>query len=145
MKLKVDFKPDIKKLLTWVDTNNKKLIINSQRALKASALLIHKTITYELDNGTRSGRIYKRKNGITHRASAAGEYPKTDTGTLKRSVHFTVKYLSASVGSNLDYAKWLEEGTSRMAPRPWLQRSFDAKQKEIQQLLDAAIKDALNK
>lgn len=145
MKLKVDIKPDIKKLLTWVNQNNRNLITYSQRALRASAILLHKTIVYEIETGDRRGRLYKRKNGIPHRASAPGEYPKTDRGGLVQNIHWSIGYLTASVGSNLDYAKWLEEGTPKMAARPWLERTRKAKEPEIQKLLDDAIKAALNK
>ena len=57
------------------------------------------------------------------RASAPGEYPMSDTGRLANNVVAnlpTSGNLSAEVGTNIQYGRYLEFGTSRMAARPWL-------------------------
>lgn len=63
-----------------------------------------------------SGRTYRRGRA-THRASAPGEPPAPDTGTLQRSVMFKVRKTSlgwvAEVGSRLRYALYLEFGAAR--------------------------------
>lgn len=70
-----------------------------------------------------SGRTYKR-GGVTHQASAAGQPPAVDTGRLRASITYelgnTGKVLVARVGTNVNYARHLELGTSRMRPRPFL-------------------------
>jgi len=58
--------------------------------------------------------------------SSAGEPPHRRTGRLRASVTSEVDEaeLTARVGSDLPVARWLELGTSRMPPRPWLRRAL---------------------
>ena len=63
----------------------------------------------------------------THRASAPGAYPATDTGRLASSVRMvfpTASSMSGEVGTAVKYGAWLEFGTTGMAARPWLLPSF---------------------
>ena len=55
------------------------------------------------------GREYKRGT-ITHIASKEGDAPNSDTGRLVQSIEISHKRLSgvARIGSNLDYAVYLE-------------------------------------
>jgi HK97 gp10 family phage protein len=59
--------------------------------------------------------------------SAPGEPPHKQTGHLRRSVAHDVDKgtLSARVGTNVKYGRWLELGTSKMAARPWLRRALN--------------------
>lgn len=63
-----------------------------------------------------TGRVYRRR-GVTHRASAPGEPPAPDQGTLVRSVRWGVRKTAsawfAMVGSTLKYALYLEFGAAR--------------------------------
>lgn len=65
-----------------------------------------------------------------HQASAPGEPPAVDTGTLRRAVQIDDSELRGKqvirnrIGTALPYAKWLEFGTARMAPRPWARPSL---------------------
>jgi len=63
--------------------------------------------------------------------SVPGQPPGVDTGTLRRSVQIDVggiirgeNRLSAKVGTQLDYGRFLEYGTRFMAARPWLRVTF---------------------
>jgi phage gpG-like protein len=83
-----------------------------------------------------SGRVKGRKSGpVTH--SRPGESPRKQTGILHDSVTSEVdpSSLSARVGSNLKYAAWLELGTGRIAPRPWLRRALAEMQSRVNELL----------
>ena len=59
----------------------------------------------------------------THIAAAPGSAPNTDTGKLVSSIAVEMDWdkREAEVGSNLDYATWLELGTKKMDARPWLE------------------------
>lgn len=76
--------------------------------------------------GQKSGKLYKRGKKKTHQASAPGEAPAVDTGTLRRSI-LTQRDgdLRAVVSVGAEYAVWLEFGTRRMAPRPFLGPAFE--------------------
>lgn len=70
-----------------------------------------------------------RQGGGTydHIAAAPNKAPNTDTGKLVSSiaVEMDKKKIEAEVGSNLDYSSWLEFGTKKMEPRPWLKPAVD--------------------
>jgi len=103
------------------------------------AMDTHANAVQGIQRGPASGRTYKRGN-VTHRASAAGEYPMSDTGRLASNVEFTVASLAkpeSEVGTNIIYGAYLEFGTSKMAARPWLMPSFIKAAKGIEAELKA--------
>ena len=81
------------------------------------------------------------------RASAPGEYPMSDTGRLANSVvtlfDISTKGKIAEVGTNVQYGRYLEFGTSRMAARPWLLPSFNKAKVGVEAKLKRAIERAL--
>jgi HK97 gp10 family phage protein len=83
--------------------------------------------------GPKSGRIYRRR-GITHRASAPGESPATDTGRLVQSGRTTydAAELVGVVSFSTDYAEKLELGTERMEPRPFLRPALASQTQNIE-------------
>ena len=70
---------------------------------------------------SQGGREY------AHTASAPGDAPNTDTGALVKSIAVEPQQpeLEMFIGSGLEYAPYLEYGTKRMQPRPWLQPALD--------------------
>lgn len=87
-----------------------------------------------INKGNRTGKVYKRRT-ISHRASAAGEYPKTDTGQLTRNIILKKEDKSHyTVGSRrgAPHGFWLEFGTRFMAARPWLKPSFEKTLKKFE-------------
>lgn len=78
-----------------------------------------------------TGRVYVLRNPRrVHRASAPGQPAATDLGTLAGSVIHRLgtdtKGLFCSVGTPLKKGRWLELGTRRMRPRPFLRRALRA-------------------
>jgi hypothetical protein len=67
----------------------------------------------------KTGREYPRPGGKIHVASAPGEAPAIDYGTLINSI--TTEFptdLSGIVFSSVPYSAGLEFGTAKVAPRP---------------------------
>lgn len=109
-------------------------ISESIRAAMARTLVIiandaRNELIADLRGGTPSGRTYRRRGGVTHRASAPGEVPATDTGQLIQSLSVDVNaveqgYALAGVLNGplavKGYAVHLELGTPTIAPRPFL-------------------------
>lgn len=73
------------------------------------------------DTEVNQSKAYGKKK---HHPSVPGEAPAIDTGTLLRSVVHSVdaevKKATGYVGTKLKYGAYLEFGTSKMRPRPWL-------------------------
>ena len=72
---------------------------------------------------SRSGQGRKHY-GMSYKSSAPGQPPTVQTGTLRRSVQADFRNLQkrnprARVGPGVFYARFLEEGTRRMRPRPF--------------------------
>lgn len=85
----------------------------------------------------------KQNLSLTHRASAPGEAPATDTGGLVSSIYFKQETkLSAEIGSRLPYAYWLEFGTKKIKPRPSWRPAVEKNTPLFQKLVDAAIRRA---
>lgn len=114
------------------------------RALAVSVVEMDGYAKERLQGGARSGRTYRRRS-VTHRASAPGEFPKTDTGQLVASLFFRVAgdKLSAVFGTALGYGRYLEYGTSRMAARPWLRPTFRQFQRRARERVAQAVQAVL--
>jgi HK97 gp10 family phage protein len=111
-------------------------------AVKATALEVISDVKKRIQRGPKSGRTYTRGN-VSHTASAPGQAPATDTGTLASSTYFTQSgKLSAVVGSRLAYASYLEFGTTRIKPRPSWTPAVEAAAPKLQKRIETAIRKA---
>lgn len=97
----------------------------------------------EVLRGKRSGRVYRKPHTKSHyTASAPGEPPARKTGNLRLNWNGTVE--SSSTGSGLRvtavlesqerYSTYLENGTRRMAPRPFKQPISEKAMPEIERI-----------
>jgi len=81
-----------------------------------------------------TGRAYY-KGRVRHIASSPGEPPAVDTGRLRASITHRVeregKHFNGLVGTNVEYAKYLELGTSKIAPRPFLRPTLENNKQRI--------------
>lgn len=96
----------------------------------------------------KSGRLYIRKTRSgarrRHRASASGETPANRTGTYRKGIGFRVQGSKQLVfGNSVEYAGFLEIGTSRMDPRPGLSNTIEASERNIIRNLSGSIEDQL--
>jgi hypothetical protein len=108
-------------------------------AVRVTAVEVQADSVKSIQRGSKTGRTYKRGN-ITHRASAPGEAPATDSEILVGSID-TVKLtrLSYKTGTLLDYGRWLEYGTQKIAERPWLRPAVQRNKEEFFRRLRIAI------
>ena len=97
----------------------------------------------EVLRGKRSGRIYRKPHSkARYTASAPGEPPARRTGNLRLNWNGTVE--SSSTGSGIKvsavlesqerYSAYLENGTRRMAPRPFKQPISEKAMPEIERI-----------
>jgi len=84
-----------------------------------------------------------------------GEYPKSYSasgigvisGFLKNRVLVKVdkKRLKGILTPKMDYSLYVHEGTRYMRGRPWLKKTVDRKEKEVQRIMQIYINKALKK
>ncbi len=93
---------------------------------------------------TKSGRIYKRR-GVAHQASAPGEPPASDTGTLlnRRHIDLFPDRLAARLTFSAGHALPLELGTKNMEPRPFAVPALRATEQEVRGVIMQRITEAL--
>jgi HK97 gp10 family phage protein len=95
-------------------------------------------------SGRDSGGRFVRANC---EPSQSGDFPHLQTGNLRRSITHEVdgQKLIARVGTNAIYSKFLELGTSKMQPRPFLQRVLDEHRAELRAILAGKMPPLLGK
>lgn len=125
-----------------VDDTVKK--VNREAASRgARAVNAIRNAELEVLRGKRSGRVYRKPHTKSHyTASAPGEPPARRTGNLRLNWNGTVE--SSSTGSGLRvtavlesqerYSTYLENGTRRMAPRPFKQPISEKAMPEIERI-----------
>lgn len=117
---------------------NRKAASRGMRAVNAI-----RNAELEVLRGKRSGRVYRKPHTKSHyTASAPGEPPARRTGNLRLNWNGTVE--SSSTGSGLRvtavlesqerYSTYLENGTRRMAPRPFKQPISEKAMPEIERI-----------
>jgi HK97 gp10 family phage protein len=83
--------------------------------------------------------------------NAAKQRSPVRTGNLRRSIHTEParaadgKAATARVGTNVEYAPYVEFGTRRMSARPYLRPALDEGKAEAQRVMAVAFKRAIEK
>lgn len=74
-----------------------------------------------VNRGSKTGRVYPKKGGGFHQASAPGESPASNSGDLVITIRpEKIDDLHWRVMVAIDYAAALEFGTDTMAARPFI-------------------------
>jgi HK97 gp10 family phage protein len=134
------------RLVTQLQNIKRTLNQKVNQALAKGAMDMANYAKEKIQSQSTSGRIYKR-GSITHTASVAGAFPNSDTGTLASSIFFDMNVRSRvarfGVNDRLNYARFLEFGTSKMEARPFLRPSYNALKNEYKQSIEDAVNEAL--
>lgn len=115
-----------------------------KKGLFASAQKVEREAKQSILDGNKSGRIYRRRT-VTHRASAPGEAPASDTGRLVNSISSGLNtsgsesFVVAGRGAT-KYAVMLEFGTRLMAARPFMHPALEKSKDWIRERLAAAVR-----
>lgn len=117
-----------KRMKKRVEVTEKQIL----RLLQRSVDRVESTVIVGLHGGPKSGATYTRRS-VTHQASAAGQYPATDTGFLASNISSSLdkKRKIGRVTSSANYSKHLEYGTKDMAARPFMQPSLEKNRRKI--------------
>lgn len=133
---RVTNKPRYKSVISQYTADSKQLVGEAGN-------LVRNTAVQSIQQGAKSGVVYEKYNPRrTHRASAAGQPPATDTGFLVNNIVLKIDSdgLGASVESRADYSAFLEFGTSKMAARPFMQPALESNKSKIRRLEKSMIK-----
>ena len=118
---------NVQKVIGQLRKLNTQLEPDFREIIKGGAQKIRGEAIKSIQSGSKSGIVYEKYNPRrSHRASAPGEAPASDTGNLVSKI--MVKQLTkdkVAVESNADYSAYLEYGTSRMQPRPFMLPAFE--------------------
>jgi HK97 gp10 family phage protein len=89
-----------------------------------------------LDSEGPAGRHYRNEE-----VSAPGDFPHKMLGNLQRSIAHAMSAdrKTAYVGSNLDYALFLEVGTIKMAPRPFFRPTLAVEGDTIKKIIASGL------
>ena len=96
----------------------RKMRAANKKALTKASLIVVRSIKANFpDSGIASATKSERRAN----RSAPGEIPHVQTGHLRRSIAYElVGSEDSKVGTNVEYGRYLELGTSKMAARPYL-------------------------
>jgi len=108
---------------------------------------IRNTIILSMRNTPKTGRHYKvSKTGKPHIASSPGNAPAIRSGDLIRSIIFDARPWEVEVGSILEgYPEYLEFGTKKMEPRPWLAPAVKKHEDEIVENVGKSVFEIIGK
>ena len=132
MKIEINVK-NLDKVLGQLKKLNKQLEPDFQEIVKGGGQLIRGEAIKSIQRGAKSGIVYQKYNPRReHRASAPGEAPASDTGNLVSKIIVKQKTKNiTNVESNANYSAFLEYGTSKMQPRPFMFPAFEKSKKPI--------------
>tara|TARA_R110002073_G_C8995322_1_gene538397 strand:+ start:54 stop:503 length:450 start_codon:yes stop_codon:yes gene_type:complete len=124
---------NLKKVLSQLENLDKQLEPDFQEIVKGGAQLIRGEAIKSIQTGAKSGVVYQMYNPRReHRASAPGQAPASDTGNLVSKIIVKQKTRNiTNVESNANYSAFLEYGTSKMQPRPFMLPAFEKSKKPI--------------
>jgi HK97 gp10 family phage protein len=120
-----DISMEVEKKVTAIGSEMKARAVRGSRALKNAELNVLR--------GQRGGRVYKKAfKKSRYTASAPGEPPAVRSGKLRRSFRPASRTydnpfggaasVTISIETDTHYAGYLEDGTSKMAARPYVEQ-----------------------
>lgn len=140
-------KAQINEALDKLSKTRKQLKSNMGQAVADVCLKVQNECQTGMTNTNVNNAIsYGKRN---HHPSLPGEYPAVDMGELRRSITIeveetgdTAKGRVGSIIINPPYPTYLEYGTSKMEPRPWLRPSVEKSQDFMRKRFKQALEDS---
>ncbi len=115
--------------ITWYgDQRIAEVKAEVEKRLVKAAIFLKREIQQELS--VACGRKGKRRI-----RSKPGEMPRKDHGELRRSITYTKDGMKIYIGTNKLYAKYLEFGTSKMKPRPFMRPAMMKHREKIKDII----------
>jgi len=129
----------LEKVKEDLDKDMKEILLGGGQLIRGEAVR-------SIQQGSKSGKTYKKYNPTrTHKASAPGEAPASDTGFLVSNIRVKEQKDVVVVSSEASYSKFLEFGTSKMLARPFLFPAFEKSKPKIAEVIFRKIKQSLDR
>ena len=105
------------------------------KRVRRAVIFLASAIKKELGRSQPTRGVGAAKVGLD--PSRPGEYPKKVMGHLRRGIawEYDAGSMTGRVGTNVEYGKFLELGTRKMARRPWLSKGLKNNRREIIRIL----------
>lgn len=140
-----DLQKQIGKIILDLQKKEEEAVQNEKKFVTVACAEIERQAkTLMRDTVVDMEKTYGKKG---HHPSLPGNAPAPDTGTLMRSITHEIKQerdeVIGIVGSTLrnpDYPKFLEFGTKKMKPRPWLSTAIEKSQNFMVQAFQSIMK-----
>lgn len=78
----------------------------------------------------------------THAKTNVRDFPRVDTGRLMNSISHATTNKAAYIGTNVEYALYVEEGTQKMAAAHYLRNAATQNTEEYKKLLEDSMRNA---
>ncbi len=136
--MKINLEKAVNETVQEITHKVKSRAFRAANELRSSAIFVLK--------GDRSGRTYRVPftNAAKYRASAPGEAPAQRSGNLRMSWRPQAESENTGIGkgftvnpaitSDVKYAPWLQEGTPKMAARPFREPIINHAAPRIEQI-----------
>ena len=142
-RITIDDRP-FQRLSARFDEIGRDAIKEARKAAQKAAVKVQRRAAKGIVEEPATGRPRPLENRVSSsRASAPGEYPMADRGTLHQSIRVERRTNGADVVAGAAHAVPLEFGTRHMEPRPFLSRALQEKEDEIAEIYADAMRDAL--
>ncbi len=121
---------------------------NLSRSVANACLLVERDAKLAMRDSTlvlryKSGKTEKLISVHSKGRSEPGNPPAPDTGRLMGSITHAVETegekVVGHVGTNVEYGKYLEYGTSKMAARPWLGVTIEKDKDRIKEIIGESV------
>lgn len=114
-----------------------------ERNMKVAVIFVRDEVKKKLNRGQPT-RTLRSGSIIGLDPSSPGEPPKKITAQLMNSIRTkvirTTRRITGLVGTNLKKGKWLEYGTSKMKPRPYLRPTITENRRKIGRIIARGLK-----
>lgn len=120
-----------------------KIVKHVKRQIQKAAIHLSGAVKRNLNAQGTPKRVSNGPGGPRYKnvnPSPPGGYPHKMLGDLQRSIAWEmVSEHEARVGTNIPYGKYLELGTVKMAPRPFLRMTIAAETTAMQAILSKPV------